>query len=532
MTKKALLIMTALAMVFGAKVFAQESNLIPFHHIMGYDNSYVLNAMKSRDGEILARAHIRNDDSPSAENLGVMFYKISPTLTEISDSLFMPNNSSYRCNLFERVASCDGFVEVDIDTTETGGFVMHISHFQDRIFPIDTTEEVFVPLFEGENTTTSLIDDPFYLKSCMIDSRGDIIVRYPVFLSDSVFDDHIARFDLDGTLKHEAMLEHDQNYMFYAITQCGFGVFSEHPLKYYRCSATDNMYLYVYDSLFQRENYYVFNKYYLPDEVSAYFEFLSGCGPVMIHDGEDVIILTNYLDNTAGFGYEFPEQGLAVARYNIRTMQRKGLTLINDIPGPYSSTCTKCLLKSSNGYLYLVYRETDYDEENEVEVSTPLTIVKMKPDLNILWKRYIEMPKNYYANYVKQTILYEEENEVQITVVGRCRYEKKVDNMLIHKTGQYYLFLTDNDLLGMNDCKVIIRPYTFYPNPAQDQLHLQYSPDVQPKRIELYDLQGRLVRTQDNTLETLEMSRLAPGTYTMCISLEDGQTFSDKVVKE
>ena len=30
-----------------------------------------------------------------------------------------------------------------------------------------------------------------------------------------------------------------------------------------------------------------------------------------------------------------------------------------------------------------------------------------------------------------------------------------------------------------------------YPNPAHDQLHLQYSPDVQPRHIELYDLQGR-----------------------------------------
>ena len=77
-----------------------------------------------------------------------------------------------------------------------------------------------------------------------------------------------------------------------------------------------------------------------------------------------------------------------------------------------------------------------------------------------------------------------------------------------------------------------IRPYMFYPNPVQDQLHLQYSPDVQPRQIELYDLQGRLVRSQGNAFETVDLSQLPTGTYTMRVTMKDGQVFSDKVVKE
>ncbi len=516
--------MLVFALLFGTKTFAQESDLIPFHQIMGYDNSYVLSALKSSDGGILTRAHIRTDDTPTAENLGVMFYRISPTQGEILDSLFVPSNASYRCNLFEKDPSGEGFLEVDIDTIASGSFGMRISRFHESIFPVVPVEEVFVPLFEGENTTTSLIDDPFFLKSCMIDSQGDIIVRYPVFLSDSIFDDHIARFDLHGTLKHEAVLEHNQNYMLYEITQCGFGVFNEHPLQYYRCSARENLFLYLYDSLFQRENYYVVGQYYLPDQPSSFYEFLSYGGPVMIHDGEDVLIATNYIDT--------PEQGLAVARYNLRTMQQKRLTLINDIPGPYSCTVAKCLLKSSNGFLYLVYRETDWDEVNETEVSTPLAVAKMDSDLNILWKRYVEMPKDYYVSYLRQSILSEEQHEAQLTVVGRSRFERRVGNVLMHKKGQCYLFLTDDDLLGVEGCEAIIRPYTFYPNPAQDRLRLQYSPDVQPKQIELYDLQGRLVRSQGSAFESVDVSQLPTGTYTMRVTMDDGQVFTDKVVKE
>ena len=77
-----------------------------------------------------------------------------------------------------------------------------------------------------------------------------------------------------------------------------------------------------------------------------------------------------------------------------------------------------------------------------------------------------------------------------------------------------------------------ICPYAYYPNPAQDQLHLQYSPDVQPKEIELYDVQGRLVRTQNKNLESFNLQGLSIGTYTMRVMLGNGKVYSDKVVKE
>ena len=58
------------------------------------------------------------------------------------------------------------------------------------------------------------------------------------------------------------------------------------------------------------------------------------------------------------------------------------------------------------------------------------------------------------------------------------------------------------------------------------------SPDVQPAQVALHDLQGRLVRTQQRNLEHIDMSQLPAGTYTLRVTLEDGKTYSDKVVKE
>ena len=98
--------------------------------------------------------------------------------------------------------------------------------------------------------------------------------------------------------------------------------------------------------------------------------------------------------------------------------------------------------------------------------------------------------------------------------------------------GIFHFFLTDDGLTTVQEGNVDIRPYAFYPNPAQDQLHLQYSPDVQPRKIEFYDLQNHLVRMQNSGLESVDMQSLSAGQYLMKVTLEDGKVYSDKVVKQ
>jgi hypothetical protein len=79
---------------------------------------------------------------------------------------------------------------------------------------------------------------------------------------------------------------------------------------------------------------------------------------------------------------------------------------------------------------------------------------------------------------------------------------------------------------------LVVRPYAFYPNPVKEQVLMQFSPDVQPAQVELYDLQGRLARRQNKAFESIDLSQLPAGTYTMRVILEDGKAYSDKMVKE
>ena len=155
----------------------------------------------------------------------------------------------------------------------------------------------------------------------------------------------------------------------------------------------------------------------------------------------------------------------------------------------------------------------------------PYTVLcKYDTDLNLIWKRWYhdsERKYLYYAYDMKAT------NDDGILITGCCCKATEFNKKML-----YALKVDADGLLSLPETEIQVRPYCFYPNPAKDQLHMQFSPDVQPKQVELYDLQGRLVRVQSSGFESVDMSRLPAGAYMLRVTLEDGTMFSDKVVKE
>ena len=70
-----------------------------------------------------------------------------------------------------------------------------------------------------------------------------------------------------------------------------------------------------------------------------------------------------------------------------------------------------------------------------------------------------------------------------------------------------------------------------WPNPVDDILSIRFSPDVTSAIVEIYDLQGRRVLTQTKALDRIPVEGLPSGTYLVCVTMGDGSTFSEKVVK-
>ena len=149
-------------------------------------------------------------------------------------------------------------------------------------------------------------------------------------------------------------------------------------------------------------------------------------------------------------------------------------------------------------------------------------VAKLDNNLNIVWLRYCMEPGfDHMPNLIMSLA------DGGLVVGG---YKKGVVQGHISPK-MFYLFFHE-DGTGVSETEARVRPYLFWPNPVQDALHIHYSPDITPTGIALYDLQGRQVRNQKNDLEILGMSGLPSGTYMMRVLLEDGQVFSDQVVKE
>ena len=152
---------------------------------------------------------------------------------------------------------------------------------------------------------------------------------------------------------------------------------------------------------------------------------------------------------------------------------------------------------------------------------------------NLLWRRYWN---RYFPEY-DMKIYYPQ--DAVITHDDGCLISGFSFNSNINSNGNYTYepdvfllkFFADGTLSVPQE-KIVVRPYAFWPNPAGDWLKLEYSPDVKPEFVEIFDLQGKKVVSQRNNLESIRTAELPSGVYSIRVTLEGGQSYTDKIVKQ
>ncbi len=484
-------------------------------HNMGEYQFTIENFMRQRDGDLLFGTFVSLEGSGySSIGVGDIFYKMSPTTFAVTDSLFVedPEAPYY---LFAPNPAGEGNIRANFEYVEAcDSTFLRICHFPDNDLNINHDEDIVVPVCAGFACGN--------YDSHMVDCRGDLIMKYSMMRPDGGFDEYIARFGVDGTLKHQALLFENQTQVIPKLR-----VLKESPLQYYQWKSY-NQYLafWVIDSIFHKNPVglnRVLSEESLCDTIEwvarEYLKFNIDTEVVPI-GGNEILVAAQYAYDTNYYPIT-AEYGVAVAKYDIRTMQLKDYIVFNDYNGYDGQATCLGLAKMPDGAVYLLYKEIGYPEES-------IVVVKMDTDLNMEWKRFCKTGNIsllygtplYFPSYRK-----EQGEEEGVTWAG---YGRNADGGLC----LVCLRLNHDGMVSVDEKDMEIRPYAYYPNPAQDELHLQYSPDITPTQIELYDLQGRLVRSQRNGLERLNLEGLASGAYTMRVTLEGGKVFSEKVVKE
>ena len=471
--------------------------------------------MRQQDDDFIINTYLYEDiGNYDYIPLGYMFYKMSPIAHALTDSLFMADTTMAPACSFAPNPQGEGNIRTLLEYHgECDSTFLRISHFPDNDLYINPSEDVVVPLCEGS----------FSSGTSFVDSSDDLVIQYYKEIDAIHYDIYAARFGLDGTLKCHTLL-HENSVQGVSQLQ----VLQESPLKYYQWGTEApeydrNLIVYVVDTLFHK-NPIIINCI-LSEVVHPYFieyeyHYFDGDTEVIPIGGDNILVASKYLYEPTQDPME-DEYGVVVAKYDIRTMQRKGYIVFNDYPGIYRPAACLGLKMMTDGTVYFLYKETGYPEESFIAV-------KMDTDLNVEWKRFCKTD-DIIMSYLMFPVLCKDEQgeEKGIAWVANVRKAGNDDNI-----GLLYFFLNHDGTVGMNEGGIEVRPYAFYPNPVKEQLHMQFSPDVQPVQVELYDLQGRLVRMQSKAFESIDMSQLPAGTYTLRVTLEDGKAYMDKVVKE
>ncbi len=242
---------------------------------------------------------------------------------------------------------------------------------------------------------------------------------------------------------------------------------------------------------------------------------------VSLHDG------TKYL-STRGVRWDGWSPGLYdEVIVSMKLDQNDSIVAFSFIPHDNDSVRTLAFCHgmdaSDNGDFFLCNGVYDLGawQYGEIDGMNRFTVTKTDANTNIIWSRSYED-----GQHVFQPCSVMATSDEGCLVTGRYWTLDQTEAKLF-----VLKFFADGSL-SVSEKESFVRPYTYYPNPVKEQLLIQFSPDVQPKQIELYDLQGRLVRSQGNAFESIDMGQLPAGTYTLRVTLKDGKSYTDKVVKE
>jgi len=469
------------------------------------------NVMQMHDQNILANIKLFtiNNNGEIQDSYGWCLLKVSRDCSEVLDTVIIEDHTMSLSTLALPVAALlepdpdgEGYLFARIKRDEMlPKNHLSICRFNEEL-AFDMENEIRVPLEDS----VSIGFEYFYLDG------NDIILYYPMIGPNREF--VLSRFGLDGCLKHRRVI---------ADTLCPinqpFGkikVWNESPKEYVvngqqlallSGGAYEVSYHYcVLDSLFNIE------------EMIAYSNWP---GSLMSLNASEFDDFESLNDNTFIFttGYirynSTHESGTQVTRRDKSTQANlKTVLFPNEDPtGLFSNDQIIGFQKSSDGFVYVAF------------FNNGIIIAKMDMDLNVIWQRRCHSStQNVFGDFVAATAPSMQALDDGGLVIGGTYPH--------HEDSDVFILTLSRDGTSTPETEAFLRPYLFYPNPIQDQLHLQYSPDVKPSQIELYDLQGRLVHKQAKDLESVDMQSLAPGQYLMKVTLEDGKSYTDKIVKE
>ena len=387
---------------------------------------------------------------------------------------------------------------------------------------LNVTNEILVPILDGTDynsyswVTEDIILDP--LDNFIITYWTDIeLIDY--WASSGVF--HLKRIGLDGTILTENETDdlfppnwshlHPSDTALIYLDQ-NFRVFDEAPLCYYKLGGyigtNDShpwpLYAYFFDENLNLTNTIAYD--YLAED--TYYDWAGDEHLVLFEKNtfKETYLMAaqiHYPDNqfnTSLVKYDMDHNVLAVA--SVEPFSTIG----------YGNPIETVVVDES----VIFHAYNTLPSSNDMAVG----LVRLDSDLNILWN--IVIPGGPYNLAYGKCLKVLQNGDVAIAFVSIYGYGGD----------KFHLFIIHDGYDTAPEYTDVQTPFVLYPNPVKDAVALTFAEGNEPACVTVYDLTGRTVGTKSESLESIDMSTMPAGVYMLHVTMKDGSSYNEKIIKE
>lgn len=494
MKKKLYTLLTGLLMATCITSYGQE--IVSEFTLQNGKLYYNTDILECSDGSLLTGISFYSNDYTES---GFLICKTTPE-GQLMDSVRFDNGWSF----YSINGAPDSFVIPSFFWDETSDSDIFQMTFFDA--DLNVSETVSVPIFSDIAPNAFSIDELF------LSPENDFILSY--WENDEVF--HLLRVNLEGTIKAESETttvlpphystghpaDSALNY-----TSSGFGLLTEEPFQFCKVGGyigTSSSHpwpliAYVFDENLNRTNTLVYD--YLSED--SYFDYAMGEHIVPFHKEDQSYLFAGQIRYPDG------KYKSSLVKYD---MNHTPVVITSVEPTTMGGNPIKTAVVNNNT-VYHAYRT------HPTGNSYAISLARLDGDLNLLWN--ITMPGGQQDFAYGQCLKALQNGDVAIAYTTSIGSGDTFRLFIVHDS------YDSTPETAMPECQ-----FTLYPNPVNDILGISYTDNAKPTSVELYDLTGRLIYVQHNDLESIDMTELQAGIYTMCITFNDGERRFEKVVKE
>ena len=471
-----------------------------------------IDIMECSDGTLLTSTYQYNS------NYDAVGFLICKTTTEgqLLDSIQL----DYGQNLWAINGEADRFVISSYLWNEVDSTLSFRMTFIDA--DLNVTNEVLVPILveTDYNSNTWAVEDVIF------DPLDNFIITYwtdfetiDYWAIGGVF--HLLRIGLDGTIitenETDGLLPSNWSNVHPSDTALtywdqSFRVFDEAPLSYYKLGGyigTDDshpwpLYTYFFDEDLNLTNTIVYD--YVAEDT-----FYDWVGDEHLILFEKNTFKETYL-MAAQIHYPGNRFETSLVKYDMDHNVLATAKIESSSPIGYGNPIETIVVDESTIFHAYNTMPSSYNEA--------VGLVRLDNDLNILWN--IVLPGGQYNFAYGKCLKVLQNGDVAIAFSTTYGYSgDKLHLFIIHDGYD----ITPE--LVMRQCH-----FTLYPNPVKDLLTLRFDDGTKPESVELYDLAGRLVDTKSNGLENIDMRAMPSGVYLLYVTMKDGTSYHEKILKE